>query len=143
MHSMHTISFSSCLPDISYPTNGIGFTYSFSIYIKGDVCISVFFSFVRLYHPSGQTCIWISLNSARLYVLTQLKTWAKNLENGHHDNKKSNKNTLSRKNLGVTILQLGMYMQLDLGSNMGLVLPGHTSSSGYVRLQMPKMVFLK
>ena len=37
-------------------------------------------------------------------------------------------------------LKLGIYTQLDSGSNMGWVPPGCTTSSGCVRLKIPKML---
>ena len=48
---------------------------------------------------------------------------------------------LARKTHGATGLKLGVHTQLDSGSNMGWVPPGHTSSFWFVRLKMPKMVF--
>ena len=45
-----------------------------------------------------------------------------------------------KKKKGATVLKLGMYIQLDSGCNMGWVPPGYTSSSWYVKLNMPIMV---
>ena len=49
---------------------------------------------------------------------------------------------LEKKN-GATYLKLGMQTQLDSADNMAWVPSDHTSSSLCVRLNMPKMVFLK
>ena len=54
--------------------------------------------------------------------------------------KKGKNGTLARKTDGTTGLKLGMDTQLDSGSNIGWVPPGHTSSSLYVGLKMPKII---
>ena len=58
--------------------------------------------------------------------------------------KKTHKNgTFTIKKNGAAGLKFDMQTQLDSANNMGWVPSGHTSSSLCVRLNMPKMVFLK
>ena len=54
---------------------------------------------------------------------------------------KKKKVFFTRKTLGAIDLKLGMHTQLQSGSNIVWVPPGHTSSFPCVRLNMPKMVY--
>ena len=76
--------------------------------------------------------------------LPNLKHGLQNLEKSNHGDEKRAKNcTLARQTLGATDPKLGIHTQLDSGSDMDWVPPGHTSSYWCVRLKMPKMELLK
>ena len=79
------------------------------------------------------------------YVLTQLKSWPKirKVVTMVMGEKKAKNGTLTRETLGATDLKLGMHMQLNSGSNMGWVPPGHISFSHCVRLKIPIVVLWK